>query len=213
MRSGRVASIWPSLTKVTPRRPSPPERPRHRRVRLTGRDVSATAEIPAEPVLRRDGDDLRIPAAAAPPRGNAAEPGNQPGQRTGRDYRLEDDEHGQPEGDRPGQAEEEQQQRLQSVELGGDARTFGLDHRVDAGNAADELDDAAEHPGDDQADDDGPRPADRHSEQPPRDEPEDERVDQRRDDDGELVHAAHCLRNAAAAGSMRACPTSCCPTR
>ena len=81
MRSGRVASIWPSLTNVTP-----PSASASRTDRATPESVSpagtraSAAKVSTEAVPRRDGEDLRIPAAPTPPCGDAAHPRDGPGQ-------------------------------------------------------------------------------------------------------------------------------------
>ena len=143
-----------------------PDRPGHAGVGLAGGDAASAAQVSAEAVLRRDGDDPRIPAAPAPPRRQASQPGDRPGKGAGGDDRLEDDQDRQPQGDGPGQAQEDEEQGLDGVDLGGQVTAAGLDVQLDARDPADELDDAAERPRHEQADDDGARPPHRHAEQP-----------------------------------------------
>ena len=104
-----------------------PDRPGHAGVGLAGGDAASAAQVSAEAVLRRDGDDPRIPAAPAPPRRQASQPGDRPGEGAGGDDRLEDDQDRQPEGDRPGQAQEDEEQGLDGVDLGGEVSAAGLD--------------------------------------------------------------------------------------
>ena len=167
MRSGRVASIWPSLTNVTP-----PSARASRTDRATPESVSPAGtpplprRYPPRPcfvamVTIRAYRRLRRHRAGRP-RSQGIGRGREPvGTIASRMTRTAN-----PKCDGPGQAQEDEEQGLDGVDLGGQVTAAGLDVQLDARDPADELDDAAERPRHEQADDDGARPPHRHAEQP-----------------------------------------------